>query len=64
MGYTEEKERAYRRKYNRMHRKVKAGELPREKLDESYRAYMAHASYCTDQRFRLYYDRKAKELDT
>lgn len=24
---------------------------------------MAHASYCTDQRFRLYYNKKEKELD-
>ena len=57
------KARAYRRKYNRLHRKVKAGELPRAVLDTSLRSYMAHASYCTDQRFRLYYNKKEKELD-
>ena len=56
------KERTYRRKFNKLCRKVINKEIPFSNLERSYSSWLAHAEYATDQRFRLYYDRKLKEL--
>lgn len=57
------KRREYLRKFNRLVKKVKQGELPLEKLEESYNSWRkGHASYVTDWSVFIYFDNKIKEL--
>lgn len=56
------KKRSYRRKFNKMAKKVEEGNLPREELLKSYKSWKAHASYVTDQGIFNYYENKLKEL--
>lgn len=56
------KKRAYRRKFNRMRKKVERGEMTLSTLLRSYRSWKNHASICTDKRIFQYYDKKINEL--
>lgn len=56
------KKRDYRRKFNKMYKKVKCGSLSFDKLEESYHSWENHASFCTDKSIFVYYDTRMKEL--
>lgn len=56
------KKRDYRRKFNKMYKKVKCGSLSFDKLEESYRSWKNHASFCTDKSIFVYYDTRMKAL--
>ena len=56
------KKRAYRRKFNKLCKKVKNGELPLEVLEKSYKSWSEHASFATDKSIFDYYIRRIKEL--
>lgn len=56
------KKRAYKRKFNRMAKKVERNEIPLNKLIKSYNSWKAHASIVTDHRIFVCYENKIKEL--
>ena len=56
------KKRSYRRKFNRLCKKVKNGELPLEVLEKSYKSWSEHASFATDKSIFDYYIKRIKEL--
>lgn len=56
------KARAYRRKFNRLCKKVREGSMEYEKLCKSYESWKEHASFCTETKIFNYYERKLKEL--
>lgn len=58
------KKRAYRRKFNRMHKLVKNGKLEVKKLEESYKSWKNHAMICTDKTIFNYYEQKMREVRT
>lgn len=57
-----EKKREYRRKFNKMHKKVQNGQLELTKLEKSYHSWKKYASHVTNKRIFNYYDSKIKEL--
>lgn len=56
------KKRAYRRKFNKLCKKVVAKELPFEVLQTSYKSWYEHAKFVTDKTIFNYYEQKLKEL--
>lgn len=56
------KKRAYRRKFNRIFKKVQSGKMEFSKLEESYRSWKEHASYCTNRSIFNYYEKRMEEL--
>ena len=56
------KKREYRRKFNKLCKKVENGELPLDKLISSYNSWMNHALYCSDYSVFRYYENRLKEL--
>lgn len=56
------KKRAYRRKFNRIYKKVYAGRLEIGILLRSYSSWKEHAIHVTDHRIFFYYENKIKEL--
>lgn len=56
------KKRAYRRKFNRMIKRVSNNELTVEQLLKSYYSWKAHASNVTNYKIFDYYERQIKEL--
>ena len=56
------KKREYRRKFNKLYKKVLSGEKDLSVLEDSYRSWKNHAMYCTDHAIFRYYENKLKEL--
>ena len=56
------KKREYRRKFNRLCRKVRNGELELAKLQKSYGSWRNHAEICTDKSVFGYYEKRLKQL--
>lgn len=56
------KKRAYRRKFNRMIKRVSNNELTVEQLLKSYYSWKAHASNATSYKIFNYYEKQIKEL--
>lgn len=56
------KKREYRRKFNKLYKKVLTGEKDLSTLEESYRSWKNHAMYCTDYSIFRYYENKLREL--
>ena len=56
------KKREYRRKFNRLYKKVLSGEKELSVLEDSYRSWKNHAQYCTDHSIFNYYENRLEEL--
>lgn len=56
------KKRAYRRKFNKLYRKVLGGEVGVNALLTSYNSWKRHAEYCTDHKIFVYYENRLKEM--
>lgn len=56
------KKREYRRKFNKLYKKVLTGEKDLSVLEDSYRSWKNHAMYCTDYSIFRYCENKLKEL--
>ena len=56
------KKRAYRRKFNRMCKKIRSGEMELSVLETSYHSWKNHVLYCTDHTIFKYYESKLNEL--
>ena len=56
------KKRAYRRKFNKMYKKVEAKELEFDKLLVSFASWKSHVKFCTEHGIFNYYEKKIKEL--
>ena len=56
------KKREYRRRFNKLYKKVLAGEKDLSVLEDSYCSWKNHAQYCTDWSIFRYYENKLKKL--
>ena len=56
------KKREYRRKFNKLYKKVLSGEKELSVLEDSYRSWKNHAQYCTDYSIFNYYENRLEEL--
>lgn len=56
------KKREYRRKFNKLYKKVLSGEKELSVLENSYRSWKNHAQYCTDHSIFNYYENRLEEL--
>ena len=56
------KKREYSRKFNKLCKKVRSGEMDLSVLETSYQSWRNHASYCTDHGIFRYYENKLQEL--
>lgn len=56
------KKRSYRRKFNKIYKKVEAKELEFDKLLVSYASWKSHVKFCTEYGIFSYYENKIKEL--
>lgn len=56
------KKREYRRKFNKLYKKVLSGEKELSVLEDSYRSWKNHAQYCTDHSIFNFYENRLEEL--
>ena len=56
------KKRAYRRKFNRMFKKVQSKQMELGKLEKSYCSWKEHVKYCSDCSILNYYEKRMEEL--
>ena len=56
------KKREYRRKFNKLCKKVRSKEMDLSVLETSYQSWKNHASYCVDHGIFRYYENKLREL--